>query len=90
MTKIERKVTICNKLGLHARAATKMAIMASEFDAEILLIQDNKKASANSVLGLLMLESSMGKEVTLIAEGKDALEAINAITQLITDRFDET
>lgn len=89
MPKFERKITICNKLGLHARAATKMAVMASEFDAKITIMQGEKMASANSVLGLLMLESSMGKEITLIAEGKDAKKALKALCNLIHDRFYE-
>ncbi|WP_299490117.1 HPr family phosphocarrier protein [uncultured Shewanella sp.] len=89
MLKLTREITICNKLGLHARAATKLAILASEFDAEITVIQDDKQASASSVLGLLMLESSMGKTVTLVAKGKDAKEALDAVCKLINEKFDE-
>lgn len=89
MLKLSREITICNKLGLHARAATKLAILASEFDANITLIQDDKQASASSVLGLLMLESGMGKTVTLVAEGKDAKEALDAVCKLINEKFDE-
>ncbi|MCL1125640.1 HPr family phosphocarrier protein [Shewanella surugensis] len=89
MLKLTREITICNKLGLHARAATKLAILASEFDASITLIQDDKQASASSVLGLLMLESGMGKTVNLVAEGKDAKEALDAVSELINAKFDE-
>ncbi|WP_298773605.1 HPr family phosphocarrier protein [uncultured Shewanella sp.] len=89
MLKLTREITICNKLGLHARAATKLAILASEFDAEITVIQDDKHASASSVLGLLMLESGMGKTVTLVAKGKDAKEALDAVCKLINEKFDE-
>ncbi|WP_299008894.1 HPr family phosphocarrier protein [uncultured Shewanella sp.] len=89
MLKLTREITICNKLGLHARAATKLAILASEFDAEITVIQDDKQASASSVLGLLMLESGMGKTVTLVAKGKDAKEALDAVCKLINEKFDE-
>lgn len=70
MAKVEREVTIVNKLGLHARAATKLAVLASEFEADITLIQGEKKASAASVLGLLMLETGQGKSIRLIAEGR--------------------
>ena len=89
MLKLERKVTICNKLGLHARAATQMAVMASEFDAKVTIIHGDKTASADSVLGLLMLESSIGKEITLIAEGRDAKKALDALSDLINKRFNE-
>jgi phosphocarrier protein NPr len=89
MPKLERQVTICNKLGLHARAATKLAVLASEFNATITLIQGNKQASAASVLGLLMLETGMGKTIQLIAEGPDAQPALDAICALIDAKFDE-
>jgi phosphocarrier protein NPr len=89
MPRLERQVTICNQLGLHARAATKLAILACEFKAKITLIQGEKQASAASVLGLLMLETGMGKTITLIAEGEDAEPALDAICNLINARFDE-
>ncbi|ABE53777.1 Phosphotransferase system, HPr [Shewanella denitrificans OS217] len=89
MPRLERKITIVNKLGLHARAATKLAVLASEFEAEISLFQGDKQASAASVLGLLMLESAMGKEITIVAQGKDAQAALDAICSLINSKFDE-
>ncbi|ACJ27491.1 Phosphocarrier HPr protein [Shewanella piezotolerans WP3] len=89
MPKIERQVTICNKLGLHARAATKLVVLASEFDAEITIIQGEKQASAISVLGLLMLETGMGKSIKLVATGADAELALEAICHLINAKFDE-
>ncbi|WOT04693.1 HPr family phosphocarrier protein [Shewanella youngdeokensis] len=89
MPTIERQVTICNKLGLHARAATKLVVLAAEFDAEITIIQGDKQASAVSVLGLLMLETGMGKSINLLANGPDAQPALDAISQLINAKFDE-
>ncbi|WP_372870321.1 HPr family phosphocarrier protein [Shewanella sp.] len=89
MPKLERDVTIVNKLGLHARAATKLAVLASEFKASLTLVQGEKKASAASVLGLLMLESGMGKTIHIIAEGEDAEQAMAAVCNLINARFDE-
>lgn len=89
MVKLERKVIICNKLGLHARAATKLAVLASEFEAEITIVQGDKKASAASVLGLLMLETGIGKTITLLGEGKDANAALDAISALVEAKFDE-
>ncbi|ARD23889.1 Phosphocarrier protein NPr [Shewanella sp. P1-14-1] len=86
---ISREITISNKLGLHARAATKLAILATEFKASITLIQGDKQASAASVLGLLMLESGIGKVITVQAEGPDAQQALDAVCQLINDKFDE-
>ncbi|QSX34097.1 HPr family phosphocarrier protein [Shewanella avicenniae] len=89
MAKVEREIEIINKLGLHARAATKLAVLANAFDANVTIIQGSKKASAGSVLGLLMLETGMGKTITLSAEGPEAEQALDAICQLINARFDE-
>ena len=90
MSVVSKNTLIRNKLGLHARAATKLAQLAMQFDAEVSLFQGEKSAPANSVMGLLMLESSQGKEVRIEAKGKDAQAALDAICQLIEDRFDES
>ncbi|WP_227006764.1 HPr family phosphocarrier protein [Shewanella donghaensis] len=86
---LSKQITISNKLGLHARAATKLAILATEFEANITLIQGEKHASAASVLGLLMLESGIGKVITVQSEGVDAEKALEAVCKLINDKFDE-
>ncbi|MBR9727618.1 HPr family phosphocarrier protein [Shewanella intestini] len=87
---LQRQVTISNKLGLHARAATKLATLAATFDAQVTLHQGNKQASAASVLGILMLESSFGKTITLNAQGQDAQTALDAISALIDAKFEES
>ncbi|GLS83406.1 HPr family phosphocarrier protein [Paraferrimonas haliotis] len=87
--RLSAKVTICNKLGLHARAATLLAKLAVQYDANVTLKQGNKTASADSVLGLLMLESGLGKEVEVIATGPQAQQALTDVCQLIQARFDE-
>lgn len=86
---IEKKLTIVNKLGLHARAATQLVKLANQFDAKIELVATDKRADANSVLGLMMLESHQGEEVTVIIDGKDAKPAMVAIEQLIMGKFNE-
>ncbi|WP_421133650.1 HPr family phosphocarrier protein [Alteromonas sp. A079] len=86
---IEKTLTIVNKLGLHARAATQLVKLANQFDAKIELVTTDKRADANSVLGLMMLESHQGEEVTVIIEGQDAEPAMVAIEQLIMGKFNE-
>lgn len=87
--RLEKNLVIVNKLGLHARAATQLVKVAQQFKAEITLIQEDKTASAASVLGLMMLESYQGKEVTVVSEGEDAEVALAAIEELITAKFNE-
>ncbi|MCZ4372274.1 HPr family phosphocarrier protein [Vibrio diazotrophicus] len=90
MPQSNRTVLIQNRLGLHARAAVKLVELAQSFDA-ILTIQsqEGKEATADSVMGLLMLESAQGQNVTISAEGSQAEQALDAVCHLIEDKFDE-
>ncbi|MDX5406105.1 MAG: HPr family phosphocarrier protein [Chromatiaceae bacterium] len=82
-------VTIVNQLGLHARAATKLAQLCQQFQAKIELVQDDKTADASSVLALLMLASSKGKTLEVCTQGDDAEQALIAVVDLINNGFDE-
>lgn len=84
-----KQMLIQNKLGLHARAATKLVQLANQFDAKITVKQGDKQASADSVMALLMLESGMGKLITVYTQGKEAQAAMDAIENLINKKFDE-
>ncbi len=86
---IEKQLTITNKLGLHARAATQLARLASQFEATITMHQGDKDAFASSVLALMMLERSQGKQVLLRCDGIDAENAMQAIENLIVNKFNE-
>jgi phosphocarrier protein len=80
---------IINKLGMHARAATKLVQMASRYRSEVMIEKDGHTANAKSVMGVLLLCGHQGSQVTVSAKGDDAQEAVNAIGQLIADRFGE-
>jgi phosphocarrier protein NPr len=82
-------VTIVNQLGLHARAATKLVQLCRQFDAQIELQQEGRSADASSVLALLMLASSKGKNVDVVTSGAQASEALSAVIALIENGFDE-
>ncbi len=84
-----KTVTIVNQLGLHARAATKLAQLCQQFDARIELQQEGRTADASSVLALLMLASSKGKNVEVITHGNQAEAALQSVVQLIESGFDE-
>lgn len=86
---VEGTFVIENKLGLHARAASALAQLAQNFDATVTLYQGEKSAQADSVLGLLLLESGKGKEVKVVCDGPDAQGALEAIGSLIEDKFHE-
>lgn len=82
-------ITIVNKLGLHARAAAKLVNTASRFRSDVRLRRDNKDANAKSIMGVMMLAAGKGTEMTLKVEGPDEEEALQAMKQLIAERFGE-
>lgn len=88
--KSSKKVLIQNRLGLHARAAVKLVELAQSYDADITVSnEENKEMSADSVMGLIMLESSQGEYVTISASGVDATIALDAVCELIESKFEE-
>ncbi|CAH0527207.1 HPr family phosphocarrier protein [Vibrio hippocampi] len=87
---LSRTVLIQNRLGLHARAAVKLVELAQSFDATLTICNhENKEATADSVMGLLMLESAQGENITIKSQGKDAQGALDAVCELVEHRFDE-
>ena len=86
---MERQVTIVNKLGLHARAAAKLVTTASRFKSDIRIKRDSREVSGKSIMGVMMLAAGIGAKLTLIAVGSDEAEALDALEQLIADKFGE-
>ncbi|MBW8189463.1 HPr family phosphocarrier protein [Neiella marina] len=84
-----RSLLIKNKLGLHARAATKLATLAQDYDANVMIRHGEKQASAGSVMGLLLLETCQGQHIEVSADGPDAERALDAVEALINNFFDE-
>lgn len=87
---LQRTVTIVNRRGLHARASAKFARMASEFRADITVARGDMAVPGNSILDLLTLGASQGKEITITCDGPHATEALNALCDLIARGFDES
>ncbi len=80
---------IVNQLGLHARAAAKLTQTAARFASEIWLARNGRRVNAKSIMGVMMLAAGKGSVVTLEAEGEDAQAALDALKQLIAERFGE-
>lgn len=85
----ERVVKICNRLGLHARAAGKLRNLAAQFKCQIKVIKGRIEADAKSILGLMALEASKGTELKIRAVGEDSDAAADALCDLIANRFGE-
>lgn len=80
---------IINRLGLHARAASRLVQVASQFPCQVTVRRDEQVANAKSVMGVLLLCGAKGAKVTVVADGDHAEEAVSAIGKLINDKFGE-
>jgi phosphocarrier protein HPr len=89
-TQLSRTLTICNKRGLHARAAAKLVTLAERFSASLDVIKDGQTVSARSIMGLMMLGAGIGSQIEITAEGWDAKEALEAAIALVESGFHET
>lgn len=83
------EIEIINKLGLHARASAKLSQLAAQFPCEILLSRNGRQINAKSIMGVMMLAAGIGSTVTIETVGEQADEALQALTELINDRFGE-
>tara|TARA_R110002110_G_scaffold221031_1_gene435163 strand:- start:487 stop:756 length:270 start_codon:yes stop_codon:yes gene_type:complete len=86
---IERTIMIQNKLGLHARAASKFVEIAKEYAATISVTSPFSKANGKSIMNVMMLQASCNSEITLEVDGADEESAMTALTELIDNKFGE-
>ncbi len=86
---LSRDMKIENKHGMHARPAALFIKVASKFESDILIEKDGTKVSGKSIMGLLTLELYAGSVMKVHADGSDAEEALNAIEELVRNKFNE-
>jgi phosphocarrier protein len=86
---ISREVTISNKLGLHARAAAKLVGVASGYGADVTLEKRGQRVNGKSIMGVMMLAASQGTVLQLQVDGEGEAEAMQALIDLIDNKFGE-
>ena len=86
---VARELDILNSRGLHARASAKFVKCAETFDAQVTVSRDGQSVPGTSIMGLMMLAAAQGTSILVSVEGKQAEEALAALTALVADRFGE-
>ena len=81
--------TISNKLGLHARASSKLTMLAGSYRCEVCISRGDRRVNGKSIMGVMMLAAGIGAEVTVETDGEREQEAMDAILALIADKFGE-
>ena len=86
---VERTVHIVNKNGLHARPAAEIVKTSAKFQSEITLIKEGMEVNGKSIMGVMMLAAECGAALVLRADGADADAAVEALAQLVANKFGE-
>ena len=86
---LQREVTIRNKLGLHARAASKLVSCATTFAADVWLLRGEREINGKSIMGVLTLAAGKGTVLGIRTDGDDEQQAMLELIQLFDNRFDE-
>jgi phosphocarrier protein len=87
--KIEKVVTIVNRLGLHARPAAMFVRIASRHRAEIWVAKEGEEVNGKSIMGLMMLAAGQGSKLRIRCDGPEADKAIEELEELIKAGFNE-
>lgn len=86
----ERVVEVANEAGIHARPAAEIVKLAAKFHSEIVIVRDGLEVNAKSIMGVMMLAAECGASILIRAEGDDAEAALDALAELIANRFGES
>jgi len=87
--KIEKEISIVNRLGLHARPAAMFVRIATRYRSEIWVAKEGEEVNGKSIMGLMMLAAGQGSKLRIRCEGPDADQAIEDLEQLINARINE-
>ena len=86
---LNQEIEIINKLGLHARAAAKLVSCAGSYRSNVFLLRNGQRVNGKSIMGVMMLAANQGSLLQLEVDGEDEAEALQALVDLINDRFGE-
>ena len=86
---LTRDFVIINKKGVHARATAKLVQCCEKYDATITVSKDGDTVGGSSIMGILTLGAGIGSTITVTATGPQALEALDSLEALISNRFGE-
>jgi phosphocarrier protein len=87
---VERRITIINRLGLHARAASKFVAVTNRYTSRINVANAGKFVNGKSIMSVMILAATQGTELLLQIDGDDEADALQAIVDLIEEKFGES
>ncbi|MDR2552857.1 MAG: HPr family phosphocarrier protein [Treponema sp.] len=86
---LKKTVTVINRAGVHARPAAMLVHAVKDFECEIYCEKDNDRINGKSIMGIITLGAAYGSEITIITEGRDEQQALDALVRLFETKFEE-
>ena len=86
---LERELTVCNRLGMHARATAKLVQTLAPFRCTVIMAAKGREINAKSIMGVMLLAAGQGTPVTVRVDGADEAQALAAVVELFERNFDE-
>jgi len=86
---ISTEVIVANRLGLHARPASKLVHLAAAGKSDVFLIKDSQRVNARSILGVMLLAADFGCKLRIEVNGEDEQEILEKLTELVQKKFGE-
>jgi phosphocarrier protein HPr len=90
MQKLERVLTVQNKMGIHARPAAMIVRLANKYEGEIWVEKDDEQVNGKSIMGLMMLAAGRGSQLRFTCAGVNAAQLLDEIEALFNRRFEES
>ncbi len=84
--KVQKKLTIKNKLGLHARPAAMFVALTGKFESEITVSKGKVEVDGKSIMGIMMLAAGKGSKILVKVQGRDANKAIAGIERFLDNQ----
>ena len=84
----ERRITVCNRCGIHSRVATRLAELARDRDMRLQIVCDGRPVDCGSILDVLSMAVVCGSEVTVRARGPGAAATLDAVQDLLAQEDD--
>ena len=86
---IEKKVTIVNRAGLHARPSAMLVQLTKDFSCNVYFEKGSNRINAKSIMGIITLGASYGSEIKIIADGEGEEAAMDSMVRLFESKFEE-
>ena len=84
---VKKKVTIKNKLGLHARPAAIFVQVANKFESDITVKKGSTEVNGKSIMGIMMLAAGKGSSISIKIDGDDAVQAMIELEKVLSGHF---